>query len=114
MGSFTVGEAVVHLQLAGVRAQRAFPGTLMPHLTGAVAAVTVHKEEPAKTTLVAYVCAPMDLGVHACEDLAKKVIQVWTEADGACSYGEHSFDGQSGLYQMAVYGTWTSPERTAE
>ena len=110
MGIYSVGEAIVQLQLAGIRAQRAFPGTLMPHLTGAVAAVTIHKDEPEKTTLVAYVCAPMHLGVHACENLSKRVAQVWTEAGGACSYGEHRFDGQSGLYEMSVYGTWTEPE----
>lgn len=108
MGNYSVGEAIIQLQTAGIRAQRAFPGTLMPHLTGAVAAVHIHKAEPEKTTLVAAVCAPMELGVHACENLAKKVAQVWSEAGGACSYGEHRFDEKSGLYEMSVYGMWTN------
>lgn len=114
MGFFSVGQAIVELQVAGIRAQRGFPGMLMPHLTGAVAAVSVHKDEPEKTTLVADICAPMNMGVYACEDLAKKVAQEWTKAGGACSYGDHRFDGQSGLYQMCVYGTWTGEEKTAE
>ncbi len=114
MGYYTVGQAIVQLHVASIRAQRGFPGTLMPHLTGAVAAVSVHKDEPDKTTLVADICAPMSMGVYACEDLAKKVAQVWTEAGGACTYGDRRFDGQSGLYQMSVYGTWTAPEKTEE
>lgn len=114
MGYYTVGKAIVQLHVAGVRAQWGYPGVLMPQLTGAVAAVNVHKDEPDKTTLVAYICAPMNMGITACEDLAEKVVQAWTEAGGACSYGDHRFDGQSGLYQMSVYGTWAAPEKTAE
>lgn len=106
MGSYTVGQAIVKLIAAGIRAQRGYPGTLMPHLTGAVAAVNVHKEEPGKTALVAEVCAPMSVGVYACEDLAAKVAEVWTKAGASCSYGDHDFDGQSGLYHMSVFGTW--------
>jgi hypothetical protein len=87
----------------------------MPHLTGAVAAVNVHKEEPEKTTLVAEVCAPMSMGVYACEDLAAKVAATWTEAGAACSYGNHRFDGKSGLYSLSVLGVWkTTAENSAE
>jgi hypothetical protein len=87
----------------------------MPHLSGSVAAVNVHKEEPGKTTLVAEVCAPMSMGVYACEDLAEKVAQVWTEAGAVCSYGDHRFDGQSGIYHMSVFGTWVDAmEETTE
>ena len=81
MGSITIGSAIVKLHAVGIRAQRGYPGMLMPHLTGAVAAVNIHKEEPEKTTLVAEVCAPMNMGVYACEDLAEKVALV----DGAIS-----------------------------
>lgn len=109
---YTVGQAIFKLLQAEVRAQRGYPGTLMPHLTGAVAAVNIHKEEPEGTTLVAEICAPMSMGVYACEDLAKKVSEVWTEAGASCSYGNHRFDGQSGLYKMSVYGTWVN--QTAE
>lgn len=103
---YTVGQAIFKLLQAGVRTQRGYPGTLMPHLTGAVAAVSIHKKEPGKTTLVAEACAPMNQGVYACEDLAAKVVEAWTKAGAVCSYGSHRFDGQSGLYQMSVYGTW--------
>ena len=106
MGSYTVGKAIVQLHVAGIRAQRGYPGTLMPHLTGAVAAVNVYKEEPLKTTLVAEVCAPMSMGVYACEDLAAKVAEAWTEAGAVCSYGDNRFDGQSGIYHLPVLGVW--------
>lgn len=115
MGCYTVGEALISLQVAGVRAQRGYPGVLMPQLTGAVAAVNVHKEEPDKTTLVAQICAPMSMGVYACEDLAATVSEVWTAAGAVCSYGDHRFDGQSGIYQMSVLGTWVeATEETTE
>lgn len=114
MGSYTVGQAIVKLHVAGIRAQRGYPGTLMPQLTGAVAAVNVYKEEPLKTTLVAEICAPMSMGVYACEDLAAKVVKAWTEAGAECYYGNHKFDGQSGIYHLSVLGVWeTAAEETA-
>lgn len=115
MGSYTVGQAIVKLHVAGVRAQRGYPGILMPQLTGPVAAVNIYKEEPLKTTIVAEVCAPMSMGVYACEDLAKKVVEAWTAAGAVCSYGGHKFDGQSGIYHLPVLGTWeTVVEDTTE
>lgn len=115
MGSYTVGQAIFKLLAAGIRVQRGYPGTLMPYLTGAVAAVNVHKEEPLKTTLVAEICAPMTMGVYACEDLAEKVAEVWTEAGAVCSYGDNRFDGKSGLYHLSVFGAWeTVVEDTTE
>lgn len=90
----------------GVRVQRGYPGTLMPHLTGAVVAVNILKREDYKTTLVAEVCAPMTMGIYACEDLAAKVAAYWNAIDGACSYGDKGFDSKSGLYFVRVQGTW--------
>lgn len=108
MGCYTVGQAIVNLHLAGIRAQRGYPGSMMPHLTGAVAAVNIHRDEPDKTTLVAEVCAPMHMGVFACEDLASKIASVWSEAGAVCSYGDNKFDGKSGLYSLSLYGTWVA------
>ena len=106
MGCFSVGDAIVHLHAAGIRAKRGYPGSRMPQLTGAVAAVNVYKEEPGRTTLIAEVCAPMSMGVYACEDLAAKVAKAWNNAGAACSYGNHKFDGQSGIYYLTVLGVW--------
>lgn len=89
-----------------IRVQRGYPGSLMPQLTGAVVAVNIHKAEPEQTVFVAEICAPMSMGVYACEDLAAKVVKAWTDAGGVCSYGDHRFDGKSGLYIMKAYGTW--------
>jgi hypothetical protein len=50
-----------------------------------------------------------------CEDLAAKVAATWTEAGAACSYGNHRFDGKSGLYSLSVLGVWkTTAENSAE
>lgn len=110
MGCYTVGEAITKLHAKGIRAQRGYPGILMPHLTGAVVAVNVHKEEPGKTTLAAKICAPMNMGVYACEDLAAKVAVAWAEDGGLCTYGDHGFDGKSGIYSMTLLGTWVEVE----
>lgn len=90
----------------GIRVQRGYPGTLMPHLSGAVVAVNIQRKEEYKTTLVAEVCAPMTMGIYACEDLAAKVASYWTAIDGICSYGDKGFDSKSGLYFLRVQGTW--------
>ena len=78
----------------------------MPHLKGAVVAVNILKEESYKTTLVAEVCAPMTMGMYACEDMAAKVAKVWIAKGGACSYGDKGFDRKSGLYFLRVQGIW--------
>ena len=103
---YSVAQAIIKLHGAGVPARRGYPGGLMPHITDTVAAVNLHKCTPEATTLVAQVCTPMAKGVYACEDTANIVAQVWTDAGAIVSYGGHSFDGKSGLYQMAVYGEW--------
>ena len=100
----------MQLHIAGIRARRGFPGYLMPHITETTVAVSVHKCTPEGITLVAAVCAPMSMGVRACEDTAKLVEQAWTADGGRVTYGGHSFDGKSGLYQMPVYGEWVNAQ----
>lgn len=106
MGSYSVGQAIVKLYLAGIRTQRGYPGSLMPQITDTVAAVNLHKSSPEGVTIVAEICTPMDKGVYACEDTAKLVDEAWTKAGAVVTYGGHKFDGKSGLYQMSVYGEW--------
>lgn len=106
MGSYSVGQAIIKLHAAGVRAQRGYPGSLMPQITDTVAAVNLHKSDPEGVTIVAEICTPMTKGVYACEDMAKTVDAAWAEDGATVTYGDHSFDGKSGLYQMSVYGRW--------
>ena len=106
MGSYTVGQAIVKLHGAGLRAQRGYPGSLMPQITNTVVAVNLHKADPDGVTIVARICAPMTKGLYACEDVAQTVEAVWTEAGAEVTCGYGSFDGKSGLYQMEVYGLW--------
>ena len=93
-------------------ARRGYRGQLMPHITDTAVVVNVHKKDPEGVTLVAEVCAPMNKGMHACEDMAAKIETAWMEDGGAVTYGGHKFDGKSGLYQMSVYGFW--PDQTEE
>lgn len=114
MGKFTVGNAISALLGNGVRVQRGYPGDLMPQLTGAVAAVNMHKWEPMKNTILATICAPMTMGVYACEDLAERVVKLWGAEGGVCSYGDLGFDRKSGIYTLEVYGVWEDPEEDTE
>ena len=106
MGTYTVAKAIEALRKDGLRVQRGYPGTLMPQLVGAVVAVNAHKMEPTRSTILGEACAPMSMGLYACEDLAAAVAKVWTADGGVCTFGDHRFDGKSGLYIMKVYGVW--------
>ena len=116
MGCDVVGDAILYLHVSGIWARRGYPGMLMPHITNPVVAVNLHKVSTEGTTVVAEVCAPMNMGVYACEDLADQVSESWTKFGGTVTYGGHSFDGKSGLYQTSVYGFWasTAEEETEE
>lgn len=106
MGLPNVADAVKYLTEAGIRTDRGYPGTRMPHLTGTVAAVNVEKLEDGKRTLVAYICGPLKDGAEACERTAYHTAAAWTEAGAKCSYGGCEFDGKSGMYILAVHGVW--------
>lgn len=106
-----IGRAILALMGEGIRVQRGYPGILMPHLTGAVVAVNVWEDEPYKTTLVAEICAPMTMGIYACEDMAIRVSNCWKGISGECSFGDKGFDSKSGLYFMKVKGVWWKEDR---
>lgn len=116
MGRKSVGDAIIYLHASDIWAHRGYPGRLMPHITEPTVAVNLHKLNPEGVTIVAEVCVPMNKGVYACEDMAARIEEVWKKAGAVVTYGGHSFDGKSGLYQMSVYGYWpdTTEESTEE
>ena len=104
MGFDPVAKAIMSLHLEGIGARRGYPGRIMPHITKPVVAINIHKAATEGMTVVAEVCAPMNMGVYACEDLADRIEKCWTKNGFTVTYGDHKFDGKSGLYQMSVYG----------
>lgn len=115
MGTDPLGNAIVYLHIAKIWAYRGYPDRVMPHITKPTVAVNIHKHTPEGMTVVATVCVPMSLGVYACEDMADQIEKVWTAKGGVVTYGEHSFDGKSGMYLMPVYGYWAyQTEETEE
>ncbi len=106
MGLPSVSDGIGYLTKAGIRAGRGYPGRLMPHISSAVVAVSLKRQEPKKKTLSAAVCGPQWLGAVACEYLAEKVSEAWTAAGAVCTYGQCRFDGQSALYILEVQGSW--------
>ena len=106
MGCNVVSDAIVYLHANGIWARRGYPGGPMPQITNAVVAVNLHKVTPEGATVVAEVCAPMTMGVYACEDMAERVKDSWSKFGAVVTYGGHRFDGKSGMYQTSVYGYW--------
>ena len=76
----------------------------MPQITEPAVAVNLHKVTPEGSTVVAEICVPMSMGVYACENTARSVAEAWVNDGFTVTYGSHSFDGKSGLYQTSVYG----------
>ena len=114
MGYDVIGQAIMALHFNGIWAKRGYPGSLMPHVTNTVVAVNMYRSTPEGDTLVATICAPMSKGVYACEDMASQVHQIWENKGATITYGGHSFDGKSGLYQAVVYGFWPKKTEAAE
>lgn len=106
MGKLTVDEAVDYLKKAGLRADRGYPGTRMPHLTGPVAAVNVKKSEPGKITMMASACVPRIKGSEVCENFANAISIIWTSHGASCTYGECRYNSDSILYTIEILGTW--------
>ena len=84
----------------------------MPQITEPAVAINIHKATPEGMSIVAEICSPMNKGVYACEDLARRIEEIWTGKGATVTFGGHKFDGKSGLYQMSVYGYW--PYETEE
>ena len=114
MGKPSLTEVVAYLTEAGLRADRGYPGGVMPHLTGVVAAVNLRQVTNTSVTYVAAVCCPQRLGAAACEDAAAKAVMAWAGAGAEYRYGSYDFDGHSGLHILEVLGTWSDPPPVEE
>ena len=114
MGENLLGNSIIYLHVNQIYARRGYPGSMMPHITEPAVAVNIHKVTPEGMTIVAEVCSPMHKGVYACEDLARRIDEIWTEKGASVTFGGHKFDGKSGLYQMSVYGYWPYQTEEAE
>lgn len=114
MGKPSLTEAIGYLTAAGLRADRGYPGTVMPHLTGVAVAVNVGQAANTSVTYQAAVCCPQRLGAAACEDAAQKAVMAWEGAGAEYRYGSYDFDGHSGLHILKVLGTWSDPPPVEE
>lgn len=112
MGKPSLTEAVGYLTEAGLRTDRGYPGGVMPHLTGVVAAVNLRNATNTAVTYVAAICSPQRLGAAACEDAAEKAAMAWAGAGAEYRYGSYDFDGQSAMHILEVLGTWEDPVAT--
>lgn len=110
MGLPSVDDAVTYLYKRGLWVNVSNPGNVMPHLNGPVVAVGLHEATMTERTFVAYICGPQNAGRSSCEQMAYRVAQYWTQMNGVCKWGYHSFDSKSAMHTMKVYGTWTEPE----
>lgn len=105
----SVIQAIRYLTAKGIRADRGYPGTPMPHITGLVVAVNIHKSNPSAVSYSAVVCVPRAMGAAACEDGGAKVAATWTAKGAVCTWGECGFDDIMDVYAITVYGRWEAP-----
>lgn len=110
------------LKTAGIPAEMAYPGRRMLHITKAVAAVMLEKEDYTNriTVIRVTVCSPAALGGSTCQSAAEaagKVLakMVVSGMDTACVQEECVFDSSADCYMTALKITFSpTPEPEPE
>lgn len=93
---------------AGIEAQAAYPGGMMPNITAARAAVSLEKlDHTARSgTVLVTVMVPVSLGGSVCEDTAVRVGKLLEEMGGICTQEGCKFNGYADAYYIRVLGTF--------
>ena len=110
------------LKTAGIPAEMAYPGRKMPHITKAVAAVMLEKEDYTNriTVVRVTVCSPAASGGSACQSAAEAAGKVLAKMavlgmDTVCVQEECVFDGSADCYMTALKITFSpTPEPETE
>ena len=104
MGEWYIERVIAVLIAGGIPADRACPGGGMPKLTKIGAAVSLQEMDMAEKTMTVQVLilCPAVLGAAACEDTAMEAARLMGTIGGRARVLSCSFDGQTGLFQVAV------------
>ena len=102
-----VDTAVDALNGAGLPAQRAYPGSAMPHLTQGMLTVQLEKLDYISRTATVLVTAwmPVEQGGSACEALAVRAGQVLASLGAAVTQESCRFEAYADAYAVQMRGT---------
>ena len=94
------------LNAAGLSAERAYPGSQIPHLTQVRMAVSLEKMEYAawSATVLVNVMASAAMGGSVCEEAALQAAQAMEALGGECTQEECQFHGYADAYCVRVLG----------
>ncbi len=106
MGLQRINSVVEALQAAQIRTQRGFPVERMPYLTTSVAGVCIERVQAETIVLAVRIFTPLEQGGASCEDTAMKAAEILESLGATCQIQSCSFDGKSGLFNMAVLATF--------
>ena len=113
MGLAILDNAIEILREAGFPTQRAYPGTEIPDITKAVAAVRLARMDldTRETVLEVMLLCPQKLGAQAAEDAALTAAEALKDIDLSCEIGSVSFDGRSGFFCISCMATKPQKKR---
>lgn len=99
-----VEQVMATLKAAGFRTQRAYPGEIMPEITGVVAAVGLESVDYTieATTVKVEILCPLPLGAAVCEDAATEAGAAMQAAGMFCRVENIAFNGRTGLFCAAI------------
>lgn len=108
MASSLVSRVLEALEEAELPAQTAYPGGIMPNITGPMTAVSLERVNyTARTaTVLVTVMVPVRMGGGSCEDTALQVGGILEELGGTCTQEECRFNGYADVYYVRVLGTF--------
>lgn len=103
-----VGNVIEALKEAQIRASEAYPGSRIPALTGAVAAVRLGKlDRSVRTTAVQVtVMSPAAEGGALCENTALRAVETLQEMGGTCVKNVCKFDEMADVFYIDIEATF--------
>ena len=104
MGQTIVSKVIDALQGADIRADEAYPGSRIPALTGAVAAVRLGKvDRSVRTTAVQIVVmSPAASGGSVCESAALRSVDVLQAMGASCTKEVCKFDEMADVFYIEI------------
>lgn len=99
-----VSQVIDALRASDIRSDEAYPGSRIPALTGAVAAVRLGKVDRSvrTTTVQVTVMSPTKSGGSQCEAAALRAVEVLTDMGGTCVKDICKFDEMADVFYIEI------------
>ena len=110
MGRPNLKYVIKHLQEAGFRTGRAYPGVRMPTIQVPAVTVSIERDEGPSFCLAVTVFVPEAMGGTVCEDTACQVTAQLRELGFSCVQEHCQYDGKGDRFFIRILATWTEPQ----